>query len=683
MPKIKSPNNNHLRVAFGIALLLFFAAVLLLNAWMVDDAYITFRTVDNFVNGRGLIWNPGERVQVYTHPLWMFVVSLFYFFTSELFFTVIILSLLLTLAAVWIVARYTTSGFRLSLWKVPLLLFALLSSKAFVDYASSGLENCLSYLIAALFLVMLMSLQRDGDRFPQRDFSLMFFLASLAFVNRFDTILLYLPALAYLIWIYRHAPRLSLVRNILLASSPAILWILFSIAYYGTPFPNTAYAKDFSTGFPLAWKVQSGLDYLAYSFAWDFPSYLIFAGSIWLAIKHKNPLALTLLAGIMFYAVFVVLSAASATHMGGRFFAVPFFIAIAVYVSLASSLRAGLAIGMLLVSYIAYSPMSALKFGTSFYKPYNQRNWIDTKWIVANEGAALINWKPGKAMPDHLYYHEGERVREQPLRVVVGGPFGKAAIGYFGFAAGPAIYIIDNLGLADPLLSRLPAVQPENVNGWRPGHFYRNIPDGYIQSLENGRNLIRDADLRQYYDAVRIITRGPLFRTGRLKTIWNMNTGKYDNLIQRYTERAPDTKVSPMDAYNKGDYKIAMAELMRLAENGDPMAQQYVGFMYDNGQGVPTDYGQAAFWYGKAAEQGNSISQHNLGMLYGLGLGVKQDWVQALKWLDLAVKTSNSTYDQAINDGKIAAARMTPAQIQDAEKLADQWLIQHGTPVHQ
>jgi hypothetical protein len=48
-----------------------FALALGLSAWLCDDAYITLRTVANFCHGLGLTWNPDERVQTYTHPLWM------------------------------------------------------------------------------------------------------------------------------------------------------------------------------------------------------------------------------------------------------------------------------------------------------------------------------------------------------------------------------------------------------------------------------------------------------------------------------------------------------------------------------------------------------------------------------------------------------------------------------------
>ena len=57
--------------------------------------------------------------------------------------------------------------------------------------------------------------------------------------------------------------------------------------------------------------------------------------------------------------------------------------------------------------------VSSIKFGTPAYKSYGkwQGAWFDTKWYVSNEGAALINWRPGKTMPDHKWYHNGEEIR--------------------------------------------------------------------------------------------------------------------------------------------------------------------------------------------------------------------------------------------------------------------------------
>jgi len=77
-------------------LFLVYAVVLLRTAWVNEDAYITLRTVDNFVNGYGMRWNIAERVQTFTHPLWFFLITLPYLFTREAFYTVMVLSLLIS-----------------------------------------------------------------------------------------------------------------------------------------------------------------------------------------------------------------------------------------------------------------------------------------------------------------------------------------------------------------------------------------------------------------------------------------------------------------------------------------------------------------------------------------------------------------------------------------------------------
>jgi len=38
-------------------------------AWLTEDAFINFRVLENLRDGLGLVWNPGERVQVFTSAL--------------------------------------------------------------------------------------------------------------------------------------------------------------------------------------------------------------------------------------------------------------------------------------------------------------------------------------------------------------------------------------------------------------------------------------------------------------------------------------------------------------------------------------------------------------------------------------------------------------------------------------
>ena len=41
--------------------------------WLTDDCFVTFRYIKQFWAGNGLVFNPGERVEGFTHPLWLFM----------------------------------------------------------------------------------------------------------------------------------------------------------------------------------------------------------------------------------------------------------------------------------------------------------------------------------------------------------------------------------------------------------------------------------------------------------------------------------------------------------------------------------------------------------------------------------------------------------------------------------
>src|SRR5262245_52717778 len=85
-------------------------------------------------------------------------------------------------------------------------------------------------------------------------------------------------------------------------------------------------------------------------------------------------------------------------------------------------------------------------------------------------------------------------------------------------------------------------------------------------------------------------------------------------------------------AYDRGDYARAAQEWVPLAQAGHAQAQYTLGWMYDQGLGVPQDYVQAMTWYRRAADQGVARAQANLALMYDQGLGVPQDYVQAMTW---------------------------------------------------
>ena len=183
---LHSPAYERLAVIIALGCYLL---VCIRTCWLGDDAYITFRSIDNFLNGYGLRWNPSERVQTYTHPLWMFVLTALHFIAGEVFYSTLIFSIAVSFCAVSLCAVYLASSLGAGLFAV----IAFASSKAFVDYSSSGLENPLTHLLLVVFLC-LYSAGGAGSQSRRRLF-LLGLIASLAALNRADTILLYLPAL--------------------------------------------------------------------------------------------------------------------------------------------------------------------------------------------------------------------------------------------------------------------------------------------------------------------------------------------------------------------------------------------------------------------------------------------------------------------------------------------------------
>ena len=78
----------------------------------------------------------------------------------------------------------------------------------------------------------------------------------------------------------------------------------------------------------------------------------------------------------------------------------------------------------------------------------------------------------------------------------------------------------------------------------------------------------------------------------------------------------------------------------------------------------------------QAADKGLPIAQYDLGMMYVNGNGVARDYVQAYMWMTLAtVRTTDETEKTIflLNTAGVYA-RLTKAQVAEAEQLHRQWL---------
>jgi TPR repeat protein len=132
-----------------------------------------------------------------------------------------------------------------------------------------------------------------------------------------------------------------------------------------------------------------------------------------------------------------------------------------------------------------------------------------------------------------------------------------------------------------------------------------------------------------------------------------------------------------VSAYGRGDNATALRLLRPLADGGRADAQTRLGAMYDNGNGVSQNYAEAVRLYRRAADQGYADAQNRLGLMYYDGNGVPKDYVQAYKWFSLAASKYEATEtlrpEAAIQNRDRVAAKMTPAEIAEAQRLARGW----------
>ena len=124
--------------------------------------------------------------------------------------------------------------------------------------------------------------------------------------------------------------------------------------------------------------------------------------------------------------------------------------------------------------------------------------------------------------------------------------------------------------------------------------------------------------------------------------------------------------------YDKGEGvskdSVEAVKWYRLAaKQGNAMAQYNLGRMYDKGEGVPKDDEEAVKWYRLAAEQGYAYAQNNLGFMYANGTGVPKDLVQAHVWWNIA---GAKGHEDAKKNLAILEQLMTDAQKEKAMDLA-------------
>ncbi len=214
--------------------------------WVCDDAFITFRVVRNLLSGYGPVYNIGERVEVYSHPLWMGILAFWDYVIGKI-----------ELGAAWLGLLFSASGLFLGqlgartlvrkyssyqkLLFIPLGSIVIAALPAFWDYASSGLETGLAFFWLGLSFFLLARQSSETSWWKVGGMLVWFSLGPLI---RPDFVVFSggLILLSLAIW-----PPRSIRDSLYFVISALLLpsvYQVFRMGYFASLLPNTALAKS-------------------------------------------------------------------------------------------------------------------------------------------------------------------------------------------------------------------------------------------------------------------------------------------------------------------------------------------------------------------------------------------------------------------------------------------------------
>ena len=129
------------------------------------------------------------------------------------------------------------------------------------------------------------------------------------------------------------------------------------------------------------------------------------------------------------------------------------------------------------------------------------------------------------------------------------------------------------------------------------------------------------------------------------------------------------------------DSSQALQILRPLAEKGEPLAQMFLGRLYEKGEGAPFDCAEAVKWFTRAAEQGDADAQFGLGSLHHQGQCVAKNDRTAVIWFERSGKKGDPRGLSAIGEiylghgdiptdyGKAIVWFLRAAMLADAEAI--------------
>lgn len=436
-------------------------------AWMSEDALITLRHVENFLSGNGAVFNPGERVEGYTHTLWFWIIALLRWIglppkgamvLPGVLFSAVSLSLLFFV--LWGKENKKTA--------ISFSGAFLIGMSSFIDFGTSGLESPLSYLLLIIFSIFI-----SGRIW--KDHPLLFgLIVTLMTFNRPDFGIFLI--LGFVFYFYEYFKKEIPFKTIMNYGFPPALLLglyeIFRMGYYGAVFPNPFFAKSgsssyFSQGFLYLGDLLKGSSFIII---------IILALTTLFIRRGKGDFSgrIRILSAGVFYGFFVIRGGGDFMH--GRFL-LPAVLLIAISSSGAFDkyFEKTKILSFTAVCIIVLSVLISLAI-----IPVQKRGEASYSHGISDERFTFYG---NKVFPldqivrdDHIFMWKtiGNNYRFLTERAKRKIKVAYHTVGFIGYYSGLRVNILDRLGLTDPIVARR---QIEKRG--RPGH-EKSAPFGYL-----------------------------------------------------------------------------------------------------------------------------------------------------------------------------------------------------------
>jgi arabinofuranosyltransferase len=494
----------------SLLLLLFMLSGVFTYGWVTDDAFINFRVVHNLLDGNGPVFNVGERVQVFTSPLWFALQAMGGAVGFELYHWSLFLGYFFSIALA-VCFFLLASDSRHSLIASVLIVGILLPSETFRTFQTSGLENSLVNLLLVLIVM------KSSIRSSSADLLTFVFLCSLLLLTRLDQLFIILPISIY--YFFSHPqPFLKKFAVSIAGVTPVLAWHGFSITYYGFLFPNTKYAKigGRDTFESLYYGVQYFSDFFLFEPA-QFLMITFFPLVVVYKYARKNWLVMALALGIIFQILYIATSASD--YMRGRFMLSSLIVSTTMLLLILKDLQKSdlnvttkcIGIAILLVFAIYNKSVVSLQVPNQHSGVHNERDYY--KEFLA------VDWSNPHRYYNHPWAKDAQKLNDQhtgTTGVIIG------VNGQRSFHISSNVKLVDLVGLPDAFIARCAVTDAS-----RAGHFKRDIPQEYLHEQLTGERIDgwQDAHKEQLWRDLQIIISDKVLFSGQrfhaMQRVWS------------------------------------------------------------------------------------------------------------------------------------------------------------------